>query len=87
MTAYIASGAMTSGDSGGSRPRVDKLQSAWHAPESYVILDSPGVVELDTSVVSHILGLRVRYQNVGPGATWEGPEQCPFVGTRRQGVP
>ena len=46
VTAYIASGAMTSGDSGGSRPRVDhrgvtfrnKLQTAWNASESYVTL-------------------------------------------------
>ena len=65
---------MTSGDSGVSPPSVvrlgvtfrSKLQTAWNAPESFVTLDSPGVVELDTSVVSDVLGLRVRYQNAGP---------------------
>ena len=73
VTVYIASGAMTSGDSGISRPRVDhrgvtfcnKLQTAWNAPESYVTFDSQGVVELDTLVVSDVLGLWVRYQNAG----------------------
>ena len=40
-----------------------ELQISWTAPESYVTLDSPGVVELDTSVVPDVLGLRARYQN------------------------
>ena len=76
VTVYIASSAMTSGYYGGGRPRIDRsrvtfrneLQIAWKAPESYVTLDSPGVVELGTSFVSDVLGLRVHYQNAGP--TW-----------------
>ena len=95
MTVYIASAAMTSSESGGSWPRVDRcgvtfhneLQTAWNAPESYVILDSPGVVELDTSVVSDVLGLRVHYQNAGPtrvlrtvSVCWyRTPGRCPGV--------
>ena len=74
VTVYITSGAMASGNAGGSRPRVDRggvtfryeLQTSWNAPESYVTLDSPGVVELDTSVVHDVLGLRARYQNAEP---------------------
>ena len=71
MNVYITSGVMESGDAGGGRPRVDRsgvsicyaLQISWNAPESYVTLDSPGMVELDTSVVPDVLGLRACYQN------------------------
>ena len=56
VTVYITSGAMASGDAGGSRPRVDRsgvsflceLQTSCNAPESYVTLESLGVVELDS---------------------------------------
>ena len=83
VTVYITSGVMASGDAGGSRPRADRngvsfcydLQTSWNAPESYVTLDSPEVVELDTSVVPNLLGLRACYPNAKP--TWccpEGPQ-------------
>ena len=57
VTVYITSGTMASGDAGGSRPRVDRsgvsfrceLMTSWNTPKSYVNLDTPGVVELDTS--------------------------------------
>ena len=65
---------MASGDTGGSRPRVDRsgvsfrceLQTSWNAPESYVNLKSPGVVELDTSVFPDILGLKAHYDEAEP---------------------
>ena len=68
VTVYITSGAIVSGDAGVSRPRVDhgrvnfhcELQTSWNAPESYVNLESPRVVELDTSVVPDFLSLRAR---------------------------
>ena len=71
VTVYITGGMMASGDAGGSRPRVDRsgrhirceLQTSWNSPESYVNLESPGVVELDTSVVPDVLGLRALYDD------------------------
>ena len=62
---------MTSGDAGGSRSRVDRsgvsfhceLQTSWSAPESFVDLDSPGVVQWDTSVVPDVLSLREFYDD------------------------
>ena len=74
MTVYITAGMMASGDDGGSRPRVDhsgvnfhcELQTSWNATESYVNLESPGVVELDTSVVPDVLGLRALYDDAEP---------------------
>ena len=62
---------MASGDGGGSQPRVDRSgvsfwcerQTSWNAPESYVNLDSPGEVELDTSVIPDVLGLRALYED------------------------
>ena len=80
MTVCIANGAMASSDSGDSRPQADRrrvifrneLQTTWNAPESYAALDSPGVVEQDTSVVSDVLGLRARYQNAGPTGVLPG---------------
>ena len=50
----------------------NEIQTAWNAPESYVTLDSPGVVELDTSVV---WGLRTRNQNTGPTRVLPGRAQ------------
>ena len=38
-------------------------------------LDSPGMVELDTSVVPDILGLRVHYQNDEPTQVLPGRAQ------------
>ena len=74
---YITSGVMASGDAESSRPRVDRsgvslrseLQTLWNTPESYGILESPGVVELETSVFPDVLGLRVLYE----GAKSEAP--------------
>ena len=43
--------------------------------ESYVTLDSPGTVELDTSVVPDVLGLRVHYQNTEPTRVLPGRAQ------------
>ena len=51
----------------GSRPRVGRsgvsfrceLQTSWNVPELYL----PGVVELDTSVVPDVLGMRVHYED------------------------
>ena len=71
VTVYITSGTMASGDTGGSRPGVDhsgvsfrcELQTSWNAPKSYVNLESPGVVEIDTSVVPDVLGLRALYDD------------------------
>ena len=79
MSVYLTSGAMASGDVGVSRPRVDRsgvsfrceLQTSWNVPESYVNLESPGVVELDTSVVPDVLGLRVLYEDAK--LTWVLP--------------
>ena len=69
VTVYISNGAMASGKGRGGRPRVDRsgvifryeLQTSWNAPVSFVTLDSPEVVALDTSVVPDVLGLRARY--------------------------
>ena len=49
-------------------------------------LESPGAVELDTSVVVDVLGLRARYQKARPtqGAAREGQKQCLCVNTRRR---
>ena len=64
---------MASGDAGGSRPRVDhsvsfrcELQTSWNAADSYVNLESSGVVELDTSVVPDVLRLRTLYDDAKP---------------------
>ena len=53
---------------------------------SYVDLDSPGVVKLDTSVVPDVLGLRAFYDNAelvrvlpGRARTPETPERSPRV--------
>ena len=83
VTVYITSGTMPSGNAGGSRPRVDhsgvsfhyELQTSWNAPESFVTLDSPGVVVLDTSVVPDVLGLRARYTNAKPTRVLPGRAQ------------
>ena len=83
VNVYITSGTMASGNSGGSRPRVDRsgvsfgyeLQISWNVLESYVTLDSPGVVQLDTSVVPDVLGLRARYQNAKPTRVLPGRAQ------------
>ena len=85
VTVHIVSRVMASGDAGGSRPRVDRsgvsfrceLQTSWNSPESYVNVESPGVVVLDTSVVPDVLVLRALYEA-------EGPEQCPGARARRQ---
>ena len=82
VSVYLTSGAMASGDIEGSRPRVDhsgvsfrcELQT-WHAPESYMNLESPGVVELDTSVIPDVLGLRVLYEDVKPTRVLPGKAQ------------
>ena len=71
VTVYITGGTMASGDTGGSRPpdgRIGvrfrcKLQTSWNAPKSYVDLESPGVVKLDTSVVPDVLGLKAFYDD------------------------
>ena len=91
VTANIARGAITV-ILGVAAPRVDrrgvtfrnKIQTAWNAPESFVTLDSPGLVELDTLVVSDVLGLRVRYQNARTGGPrtlsvfwYRTSRQCP----------
>ena len=68
---YFSSGAMASCGAGGSQRRGDhsgvsfrcELQISWNASESYVNLESPGVVELDTSVVPDVLGLRALYED------------------------
>ena len=70
----ITSGAMASSDSGGSHPRVDHHRVTFRM-ESYVNLDSPGVVKLDTSVVSDVLGLRAHYQNARPTRVLPGRAQ------------
>ena len=82
LSVYLTSGAMASGDGGGSRPRVDcsgvsfrcELQTSWNAPE-YVNLESLGVVELDTTVVPDVLGLRALYEDTKP-------IRCCLVGPR-----
>ena len=64
MTVYFVCSTMASGDVGGSRPQEDRsgvtirdeLQTSWNAPKSFVDLELPGVVKLNTSVVSDILG-------------------------------
>ena len=68
VTVYSTGGAMASGDAGGSQPRDDhnevsfrcELQTSWNALMSYVDLESPGLVVLDTSVVPDVLGLSAR---------------------------
>ena len=62
---------MASTDAGGSRPKDDRsgvnfqdeLQISWNALKSFVDLESPGVVKLDTSVVPDALGLKAFYDN------------------------
>ena len=36
----------------------DVLQTSWNAPESFVTLTSPEVIELDISVIPDVLGMR-----------------------------
>ena len=36
----------------------NELRWSWNAPKSFVDLESPGVVTLDTSVVPDVLGLK-----------------------------
>ena len=56
-------------------------------------LESPGVVELDTSVVPDVLGMRALYRErqTDSGASRSGPEQCLSARTGHQsdatGVP
>ena len=65
MSVYLTSGAMASGDVGGSLPRVDRsgvsfrceLQTSWNV--------------LDTSVVPDVLGLRALYEDAK--LTWVLP--------------
>ena len=73
MTVCITSGAMASGDAGVSRPRVDHSGSVFAMSyrhhgmrQPYVNLESSGVVELDTSVVPDVLGLRALFENAEP---------------------
>ena len=62
---------MASSDGGGRRPEDDhsgvtfrdELQTSWHAPRSFVNLESPGVVKLDTNVVPDVLSLKAFYDN------------------------
>ena len=83
VSVYLTSDAMASDDVGGSRPRVDhsgvsfrcELQTSWNAPESYVNLESPGVVELDTSVVPDVLGNRALYEDAKPTQVLPGKAQ------------
>ena len=71
VTVSIISGAMASGKARGGRFRVDRggvnfryeLETSWNARESFLILDSPEVVVLDTSVIPDLLGLRAHYPN------------------------
>ena len=50
---------------GNSQPEADRkgidfkvhVQVPWNAPEAFVMLDSPGVLELDTTHVPDVLGL------------------------------
>ena len=80
---YITSAAMMSGDAGDSRPRGDRsgvsfhceLHTSWNAPESYVNLESSGLVELDTSVVPDVLGLRALYEDAKPTRVLPGRAQ------------
>ena len=77
---YLTSGAMAFGDVGGSRiagPRVDGsvVSFCCELPESYVYLESQGVVELDTSVVPDVLGLRALYEDAEPTRVLPGRVQ------------
>ena len=71
MSVYVGSGIMASGDVGNSQSRGDRSgvrfrcepETAWNVPESYVTLDSPGVMMLDTAVVPDVLGFWVRYED------------------------
>ena len=83
VTVYITGGTMASGDAGGRRPRDDRtgvsfrceLQTSWNTPKSYVDLESPGVVEFDTSVVPDVLGLRAFYDDAEPVRVLPGSAQ------------
>ena len=65
---------MASGDNRSSRPEDDcsgvnfhnKLRVSWNAPISFVDLDSPGVVALNTSVVPDVAGLNAFYADAEP---------------------
>ena len=56
---------MVCGDDRSCRPKIDisgvsfrnKLCRSWNAPKSFVDLESPGVVTLDTSIVPDVLAL------------------------------
>ena len=74
VTVYITCGTMVYGDDRSNRPKDarsrvnfrNKLHRSWNAPKSFVDLDSPGVVALDTSVVSDVLGLKAFYDDAEP---------------------
>ena len=74
VTEYIACGMMASGDARGSRPEDDRsgvhfrneLQILWNAPMSFLDLELPCVVKLDTSVVSDVLVLKAFYNDTEP---------------------
>ena len=74
LVVYIACGTMASGDTRDSRPENDcsgvhfrdKLQTSWNAPMSFVDLESPCVVKLDTLVVPDVLGLKAFYDDAEP---------------------
>ena len=81
VTVYITSGEMASGNAGDNWPRVDRSGVSF----CYVTLESPAMVELDTSVVPDMLGLKKLYGNAEPTRVLSGrQEQCPCARTRRQ---
>ena len=41
-------------------------QIPWNAPEAFVMLDSPGVFELDTTVIPDVLGFRALVHDAAP---------------------
>ena len=83
VTVYIIGGTMASGDAGGSRPCDDRsgvsfrceLQTSWKPSKSYVDLESPGVVKLDSSVVLDVLGRRTFYDDAKPVRVLPGRAQ------------
>ena len=72
VSVYLTSCAIASSDIGGSRFCCE-LKTSWNAPELYMNLESPGVV--DTSVVQDILGLRALYEDAEPSRVLSGKAQ------------
>ena len=66
----------------------NELQASWNAPMSFVDLELPGVVKLDTSVVPDVLGLKAFYDDAAPvrprmlsESSFRMPERNPGVST------